>query len=316
VNLSLEMDIWQNIRKRKTLLIIEQSFTPFSIFAPIPFFCFLLFFISTKITEISIDKIYILFLGILISLFSSGASCFWNHTNDLEEDAKNNKKTLISENIISHNEAIKISFFLYFISILIAIYASNLLNRPIYVYFLIWAIITWWYSDNIFLKKITGIRLKTHYLGELLTYGVAYPAYTMSIWLIFSTSFMKGVVLSLIFLSFGIAVVLLKDLKDIKGDREAGLKTFGVIFPPSKLIKISCRFLIIYFLLIIIATNFRIFNYNSFLIILPFLYLIKNTFIHFQCKNWIIEVGDFNNIKAMMISVYSSIFILGFVNFI
>jgi 4-hydroxybenzoate polyprenyltransferase len=310
------MDIWENIRKRKILLIIEQSFIPFSIFAPIPFFCFTLFFISTKFTEISIGKIYILFIGILISLFSSGASCFWNHTNDLEEDAKNNKKTLISENIISHNEAIIISLFLYLISIILVIYASIFLNRPIYIYFTLWVIITWWYSDNIFLKKITGIRLKTHYLGELLTYGVAYPAYTMSIWLIFSDSFITGMVLSLIFLCFGIAAVLLKDLKDIKGDREAGLKTFGVIFPPSKLIKISCNFLIIYFLLIIIATNFKIFDSNSFLIMVPFLYLLKNTFVHFRSKNWIIEFTDFNNIKAMMVSVYSSIFILGFVNFI
>ncbi len=138
----------------------------------------------------------------------------------------------------------------------------------------------------------------------------------MSIWLIFSDSFMKGVVLSLIFLCFGLAAVLLKDLKDIKGDREAGLKTFGVIFPPSTLIKISCKFLIVYFLLIVIATNFKIFDSNSFLIMVPFLYLLKNTFLHFRSKNWIIEFTDFNNIKAMMVSVYSSIFILGFVNFI
>jgi 4-hydroxybenzoate polyprenyltransferase len=310
------MEIWQNIRKRKTLLIIEQSFTPVSIFAPIPFFCITLFFISTKFSELSIDKMYILFLGILISLLSSGATCFWNHTNDLKEDAKNNKKTLMSENIVSHREAIIISLFLYLISIILVIYASNLLNRPIYIYFIIWVIITWWYSDDIFLKKITGIRLKTHYFGELLTYGVAYPAYTMSIWLIFSDSFITGMVLSLIFLCFGISAVLLKDLKDIKGDREAGLKTFGVIFPPSKLIKISCRFLIFYFLLIVLAINFKIFNYNSFLIIVPFIYLLKNTFLHFQSKNWTIEFSDLNNIKAMMVSVYSSIFILGFANFI
>ncbi len=310
------MELWRNIRKRKLYLILEQSFTPFSIFAPVPFFCITLFFISTKFTDLSFDKIYLLFIGILISLLSSGASCFWNHTNDIEEDAKNNKKTLVLENIISHNGAIIISLIFYLTSIIIVIYASIFLKRPIYIYFLIWVIITWWYSDNIFLKRVTGIRLKTHYFGELLTYGLAYPAYTMSIWLIFSDSFMKGMVLSLIFLCFGIAAVLLKDLKDIKGDREAGLKTFGVIFPPSKLIKFSCRFLIFYFLIIVIATNCRIFNFNSFLIILPFLYLIKNTFIHFQNKSWTIDVGDYNNIKAMMTSVYSSIFILGFANFI
>ncbi|MDF1531232.1 MAG: hypothetical protein P1P72_02755, partial [ANME-2 cluster archaeon] len=92
----MEMEIWQNIRMRRTFRIIEQSFTPFSIFAPIPFFCFTLFFISTKFSDLSIAKMYILLLGILISLLSSGATCFWNHTNDLKEDAKNNKKTLIS----------------------------------------------------------------------------------------------------------------------------------------------------------------------------------------------------------------------------
>ena len=310
------MYIWQNIKDRKTSLVIQQSFTPFSIFAPIPFFCFTLFFISTKFTEISTDKVYILFLGVLISLFSSGASCFWNHTNDLEEDAKNGKKTLISENIISHNEALIISTFLYFISIILVIYASLFLNRPIIIYFLIWAIITWWYSDNIFLKKITGIRLKSHYLGELLTYILAYPAYTMSIWLIFSDSLIKGLILSLIFLCFGMAVVLLKDLKDIKGDREAGLKTFGVIFLPSKLIKGACIFLILYFFLLIISIQKGFFNFNSFLILIPFLYLIKNTYIPFHRKKWVLDIGANKNIKSMIFSTYSSLLILGVVNFI
>jgi 4-hydroxybenzoate polyprenyltransferase len=255
-------------------------------------------------------------MGILLSLISSGASNFWNHTNDIEEDICNNKETILTKKVITQTEAIILSAMLYLTSIILIFYLSYLLNRSIYIYFLIWAFITWWYSDNIFLKKITGIRLKTHYLGELLTYTLAYPAYTMSIWLIFSDSISKGMVLSMAFFCFGIAAVLLKDLKDINGDREAGLKTLGVIFSPSKLIKMSCMFLILYFCIIIIATNSKIFSFNSFLIIIPFFYLIVKTYVPFRRKKWTLDIGDHKNIKAMILSTYSSLLILGVVNFI
>lgn len=251
----------------------------------------------------------------IFSLVSSGASNFWNHVNDVNEDIKNNKVTVLTEEKITKNKALIISLLLYLFSILLSIYMSSILKRPLFIFFIVWVIITWWYSDDIFLKKITGVRLKTHYFGEILTYGLAYPAYTMSIWLIFSDSFLKGFVLSMIFFCFGIAGVLLKDLKDIKGDREAGLRTLGVVFAPSKLIKISCFFLIVYFCIILLSTNQGIFNFPTFIIIFPLMYLIKNTVIHFHCKNWNLEIGDLKNIRSMIISTYSSIFILGFTNF-
>jgi len=296
--------------------IIKLCFTPFSIISPIPFFCFILFLIANEITNISINSIFLLCLGIATSLISSGATNFWNHTNDLKEDICNNKKTILTTGVISQRNAVIISLLLYVISIILVIFASCLLNRPIYLFFIVWAVISWWYSDSIFINKITGFRLKTHYKGELLTYGLAYPAYTMSIWLIFSDSLTKGFVLSLIFLCFGIAGVFLKDLKDIEGDRKAGLKTFGVIFTPSKLIKLSCICLIIYFSTIIIAANSGILNYTTCIVIIPFIYLIKKTYLPFERKQWTLEIGDHKNIKAMMLSTYSSLVILGFINFI
>jgi len=304
------------MQNNKLLLIANQCFIPFSIFSPIPFFCITLFLISTDLADFSVNHLFILCLGIFASLVSSGASNFWNHTNDIEEDICNNKETILTTNAITKNEAIIISGILYLASIILISYLSFILNRPIYIFYLSWAFITWWYSDNIFLKKITGVRLKTHYFGELLTYSIAYPAYTMSIWLIFSDSISKGIVLSMAFFCFGIAAVLLKDLKDISGDRKAGLKTLGVIISPSKLIKMSCMFLILYFFIIIIATNCHVFCFNSFLIIIPFSYLIIKTYIPFKRKKWTLEVGDHKNIKAMIISTYSSLLILGVVNFI
>lgn len=301
---------------KKIQSIIKLSFTPFSIFSPLPIFCITLFFISSKFYEISLNEIYLLSLGIIITLISSGASNFWNHTNDIEEDTHNKKETFLTNGTISANEAVIISMVLYSISLIFILYASFLLNRPIYLFFIVWAIITWWYSDNLFLKKITGIRLKTHYMGEIITYCIAYPAYTMSIWLIFSDSLIIGLVLSMVFLCFGIAAVLLKDLKDIKGDREAGLKTFGVIFLPSKLVRSSCIFIIFYFFIIIFASTNSIFEITTLLVIIPFIYLIKNTYLPLHYKNWNIGIGDGNSIKAMIFSTYSSLIILGFVNFI
>jgi len=301
----------------KTIIeITKLSFTPFSIFSPIPFFCIILFLISNNYPEITLYQLQILMLGIIISLLSSGASNFWNHTNDITEDTINNRKTILTEKIIKKNDAILISLILYFASFLIVIYASVILHRPIYLFFLIWSIITWWYSDDIYFKKIIGFRLKTHYLGEIFTYGIAYPSYTISIWLIFSNSLSKGIILALFFLCFGMAGVLLKDLKDIRGDREAGLRTFGVVFSPSKLIKMACIFLIIYFSLILWATNQQIFDILSFTVIFPFAYLLKNTFLHFHLKNWTLEITDLKNIKAMILSTYSSLFLLGVSNFI
>lgn len=295
--------------------IIKLCFVPFSIFSPIPFFCISIFLIASDFSELSHSSINQLAIGVLLTLVSSGASNFWNHANDVEEDIKNNKYTLFTDNIISQNKGILISIFLYGISIIIAFYESINLNRPILPFFLIWAFITWWYSDSIYLKKIFKIRLKTHYIGELLTYSIAYSMYTMSIWLIFSDSIIKGLILSLIFLCFGTAGVMLKDLKDIEGDREAGLKTLGVMFSPSILIKVSCIFLILYFIIIILATYFGVFKLMTIIILIPLTILLKNTFFHFQAKNWILEIKDIKNIKSMVFSTYSSLIILGFTNF-
>ncbi|MDW7774802.1 MAG: UbiA family prenyltransferase [Methanosarcinales archaeon] len=302
--------------QNKIIELIKLSFIPFSIISPIPFFSCFLFLIATKYSEMNVFDFFLLFIGIIITLLSSGASNFWNHTNDIKEDIKNNKNNVLIQNIISQNSAILISIILYSISIILVFLISIYLNRPVYFYFLIWVIITWWYSDNFFLKRIVRFRLKTHYLGEIFTYSIAYPAYTMSIWLIFSDSITKGIVLSFLFLCFGIAGVLLKDLKDIKGDREAGLKTFGVMFAPSKLIHLACIFLIFYFFIILIATSERIFNPMSVIIVIPFIYLIDRTYLHFSKKNWKLEIGDQKNIKSMIMSVYSSLFLLGFTNFI
>lgn len=247
----------------------------------------------------------------MISLLTSFASNLWNHANDLVEDKAQGKMTVITRNLVSQKSAIILSIMLYSLSALIYYYYINKPGKPVLVFFLIWFVITWWYSDDIFLRKIFGFRLKTHYIGEILTYGIAYPAYTVSIWLIYSDLNTSIIALAVSFSFFGISGVLIKDLKDISGDRKAGLRTLGVIFSPSKLIYFSCIFLILYYVVIFDSIALGIFDKGMLLISIPFLWFIRNTFYYFHKKGWNLEIGDLGSIKTMMISTYASLIVLG-----
>jgi 4-hydroxybenzoate polyprenyltransferase len=296
---------------KKSKKIVELCYTPYSIFSPIPFFAIIIFLIANKSGNFSTFHVIQLISGVAISMLSSFASNIWNHTNDLNEDSLQGKKNALTQNMISRRSAILLSIILYILSILIFIYISIISGRPTYLFFLIWALITWWYSDSLFLGKIFNFRLKSHYIGEFLTYCIAYPMYTLSIWMIYSDLSPAAIVLSLAFLSFGLSGVLLKDLKDISGDREANLRTFGVVFPPSKLLHYSCIFLLIYYIIIMVSVADDIFSGNIMLLIVPFIFFLKSTFFHFARQEWKIGLKDSAQIKMMIISTYVSILLLG-----
>ncbi|VVB86932.1 1,4-dihydroxy-2-naphthoate octaprenyltransferase [uncultured archaeon] len=296
--------------------ILRLCYTPYSIVSPFPFLAIIIFLLAYNLDRTSPFPIYSLFAGVLASLISNSASNVWNHTNDLKEDIAQGKKNALTMKMISYHSAILLSLFLYLISIITVLYISIKVGRPVYLFFFIWAFFTWCYSDNIFLKKIFGFRLKNHYTGEFMTYIVTCPMYTLTIWLIYSNLSTAGLVLAVAFLFFGLSVVLLKDLKDISGDREAKLKTFGVVFPPSKLFYFSCIFLLLYYIVILNSVVLNIFSRGILLIVIPFFYFIKNSFLHFNKKQWRIGAEDSIQIKRIVVTTYISIIILGTGSFI
>jgi 4-hydroxybenzoate polyprenyltransferase len=298
--------MWKNSKA-----ILKLCYTPYSIFSPFPFFAILIYLLAQKSVNFSSFSSSSLISGIAASMLSSFASNIWNHTNDLKDDSAQGKINALTQNIISQKAAILLSLILYIFSIIIFILISIISGRHAYLFFLVWVLITWWYSDRLFLTKIFGFRLKNHYLGEFLTYSVAYPIYTLSIWLIYSDINSAAVALAFAFLSFGISVVLIKDLKDISGDRKANLRTFGVVFPPFKLFHYSCIFLFLYYIIILLSIANDIFSGSILLIIIPFFYFIKSTFLHFTRKEWKIGLKDTTQIKTMVISTYISILLLG-----
>ncbi|SNQ62503.1 UbiA family prenyltransferase [Candidatus Methanoperedens nitratireducens] len=294
---------------RKTVELLRLCNTPASIISPFPLFATSLFLISRE--EFHIYDISVLFAGIAVSLFSNYGSNLWNHCNDLNEDKAAGKKTILTEDISMQKTTPFIALVLYACSIFSVYYLSMELKRPIYLYFLIWAFATWWYSDNLILRKIIGFRLKDHYMGELITYATAWPTYTLGIWLIYSDLNTKGIVLAVAFFFFSMSGMLLKDLKDISGDRKAGLKTFGVSFSPSQLIQCSCYMMALFYLVMLNPLTLSLFSNGLLVMVFPFVYFLKNTAVHMYKKNWILDIGDLKAFRSIGISIQSSIVLMG-----
>jgi 4-hydroxybenzoate polyprenyltransferase len=297
---------------RKIVEVLRLCNTPTSIISPFPLFAVTLFFISQK----HFYELPLLFAGIVVSLASNFGSNLWNHCNDLKEDLAQGKKTILTQDISMQKTAFFIAILLYALSIFLAYYLSIQFKRSIYVYFLIWAMVTWCYSDNLILKKVFGFRLKDHYIGELITYVITWPMYTLSIWLIYSNLNATGIIIAIAFLFLGISGLLLKDLKDISGDRKSGLKTFGVIFYPSQLIRYSFYFMVLYYLVILNPITLNYFGTSILILIVPLIYFFKNTFLHMYKKNWTLDFGDLKAFKGIGYSIYVSVIFIGLSTFL
>lgn len=256
------------------------------------------------------------FAGIVVSYLLTFSSNLWNHCNDLKEDAAAGKKTILTDDPSMQKKAIYISVLLYAFSLLFVYFLSIEFKRPIYLYTIVCIIATWLYSDNMILKKRIGFRLKQHYLGELITYSIALPMYTLSVWLVYSDLNAKAIIMTIAVFFFSISGLLLKDIKDISGDKKAGLKTFGVVFPPSQLLKYSCYLMILFYFVFLNPFTLENFGPGILIILIPFIYFLKNTFIHMYRKDWTLSRGDVQALKSMGNSIYTSFIFIGLSAFI
>ena len=291
----------------KIVALLKLCNTPATIYSPFPLFAISLFLISRN--ELSVYDLPVMFAGIVVSWLLTFPSNLWNHCNDLKEDKAAGKKTILTQDSLMQKRAIFIALMLYACSLLFVYYLSYEFKRPIYLYALIWVITTWWYSDNLILKKLIGFRLKDHYLGELAAYSIAMPMFTLSIWLVYSDLNSKGIIITLAVFFFSISALLLKDLKDISGDKKAGLKTFGVVFFPSQLIRYSCYLMVLYYLALLNLITLS--SYGILVITIPFIYFLKNTFIPMYKKDWALGTEDFQALKSIGKSIYASFIFIG-----
>ncbi len=225
----------------------------------------------------------------------------WNHINDADDDYRSGKETpFISRNNKLIGAILVLVF--YISSFLFVIF--NAKNEYSVILFLLVSIFVFLYSDNM----VTKIRLKRHYIGEIIVYSLSLPAYLLLLYSVVRDIDIVGLKLLILFFPLLFSGLFIKDLKDITADKSAGLVTLGVRFDPIVLIKVFYSMVIMYYIL-----GF-IFYFKS-LLALAFILLIVVLYCLFKIKRneWLIDTAT---IKYYKLTIYSGIFsLLLFISF-
>lgn len=274
--------------------VFKLSTTPPTIIYPIPILAFLVFSVSNQNVESLILAI------VFSSIFYAGVN-LWNHVNDIEEDILAGKRNILIESPRIRKLVAILVVFLYLTSFTIVYFKSND-GLPS---FLACSIVTWIYSDKMIFGRFIR-RWKEHYITEVLTYVIAIPTFTLTLWSLFDKISLKAIALSISITFLMLFGTFLKDIKDATGDELAGLRTLAVVFSPSKLLKVSVIMLWLYYISILVFIILKIFSFLTILAVGSFLLLLYSTYMYLR-NNWKITVRIIKPIKIMISSTILSL---------
>ncbi|WP_318249314.1 UbiA family prenyltransferase [Geoglobus acetivorans] len=196
---------------------------------------------------------------ILLTFMLYPAINLWNHINDAEDDAISGRDTPFTIEPIRKYTVFSI-LALYILSL--AFVYINAKIHGLIAYMLVLTM-TFIYSDTM----ITKLRLKRHYIGEIIVYMITIPAYILMLYSVTSSLTIDAIKLATVLTPLLISSLFIKDLKDISSDKKVGLKTLGTVFSPESLVKTYSFLLLVYF---IIGT----FVFKEEMSILPFIPVI------------------------------------------
>lgn len=288
---------------RTILEILKASATPPTIIYP-------LFLAPLAIFSLHPSGLLKLIQVILFSSFFQAAVNLWNHVNDVEEDrlAGRNWSLLWDEKLRKRVAALAV---VLYISSGLMVYFWQIWGFGIFFFFLAF-LFTWLYSDRIVFGRFIR-RFKEHYVTEILTYVITIPSYVLALWSMLSSDFIKGLAIATTFLFLMLSAALLKDLKDISADREAGLLTLGVAFHYKILLKSSFSLVFVYYISVILNSFLGIYPGVSIISIAPVTGLLYSTW-NMQVKGWDIDDGSVKFLKIMIYSTLLSLIIFAALN--
>jgi len=280
--------------------LLNLSATPPSVVYPYPFLALLAFSLSGVFNIVSLIK------AVILSFLFQAAANLWNHVNDVEEDKISGKRNILTENEKIRKIVFIISPLLYLMSFSLSV--LWVVDKRGVIAFAAVAFVTWIYSDKFILgRKIK--RWKDHYITEVLTYLIAIPSFTSLLWTLFAPLSLKSTVFSIIMTFFGLSTTFLKDIKDITGDRLAGLKTLAVVFSPGYLLKIALSLLTSYYFLILFLSIYGLLPQFCIMSVIASAGLIY-TMWHFISNGWSITLKSLRPIKVMVCSNLISLSLL------
>ncbi|WP_456478038.1 UbiA family prenyltransferase [Geoglobus ahangari] len=267
--------------------LVKWAVSPVNIIFPIPLIPLIVGLVAGGFHEV--------WKPIVLTFMFYPAINLWNHVNDAEDDFKAGKDNPFVDKK-TRTIAILLTIFLYLLS---GFYAYSFGGVMCAMFYLFVLIATFLYSDN----KLTRIRLKRHYLGEITVYSISIPSYILMSYTLIKPLDEMAIKLSILFYPLLISTLFVKDLKDISADKSAGLKTLGVVFDPVYLVKVFVLLIFAYFILLAILFYNTWFN----LAILPVIGAIIGVF-EFRNSRW--EITK-RTIKYYLTIFYSAFLSLG-----
>jgi hypothetical protein len=74
--------------------------------------------------------------------------------------------------------------------------------------------------------------------------------------------------------------------------------------------------MILYYLVILNPFTLKFFGFGIIILALPFVYFLKNTFVHMHKKHWTLDIGDLKALKSIGNSIYASVIFMGLSTFL
>ena len=162
----------------------------------------------------------------LLTMGFEAPSNVWNAVNDVAEDAVNKPYQFIASGAYPPGLAEKMAFAFWLITGLYAAWLS-LSTSPLVLLLYLYAVAaSFLYSDN----KYTGAKLKGRHVFAALAIGSGFTALFAAGWFLVRPDWdaVLALLAAHVFLLYaGLAV--LKDFRDVEGDRAAGLRTLPVV---------------------------------------------------------------------------------------
>jgi len=276
----------------KIFKIFKYSVKPFTILFPIPLVPFIVGLYAGGFKG-ALSTI------ILTFLFYPAVN-LWNHINDAEEDVaagKDNPFTEKGERILG----LLLVSFLYPISFFHVLVTSK--SFGVFLFFIA-ALMTFLYSDNM----ITKLRLKKHYVTELLTYILTVPSFLLALYDVVRPIDSNALILTLALTFLLLSTVVLKDFKDISEDRVAGLKTLAIVYSPQTLLKIFFFLLLGYFFMLFVISV--IISPKYLITLLPLVGILYSAR-EFIRENWEVSLKIVKSINVAIISGILSLTLFG-----
>ncbi len=278
------------------LKLIKLGATPPSIIYPYPIIPFLAFALSKGS-----------FINFLVSLLFVSTYCsavnLWNHFNDAEDDVKAGRKDSALLLELGYKSVVLV-LFLYLIAFIIVLIKTNVV---VVVLYLIAVIITWIYSDKIFIGKVIR-RFKEYYVSEVLTYLIVVPLSSIVLWCFFSEIDLRCFGFVAIVTTLFLSIIVLKDIKDITVDADAGYKTLAVVVSPQNLLKTSFTLNALYYALIFLL-SISIFPRTVMIGLIPLPILIYVIYCMLKRK-WLIDIDSINLVKLYVYSYLLSLILI------